>query len=29
MALMFQAIYAIGVPLQEALGTLLDSFGQG
>jgi len=29
MALMFQAIYAIGVPLQEALGTLLDTFGQG
>ncbi len=29
MALMFQAIYAIGVPLQEALGTLLDRFGQG
>jgi len=28
MALMFQAIYAIGVPIQEALGTLLDRFGQ-
>ncbi len=29
MALMFQAIYAIGVPLQEALGALLDGFGKG
>ena len=29
MALMFQAIYAIGVPLQEALGSLLDAFGKG
>ena len=29
MALMFQAIYAIGVPVQEWLGTLLDQFGQG
>ena len=28
MALMFQAIYAIGVPLQEGLATLLDQFGQ-
>ena len=28
MALMFQLIYAIGVPVQEALGTLLDQFGQ-
>ncbi len=29
MALMFQVIYAIGVPLQEALGALLDAFGKG
>jgi ferrous iron transport protein B len=29
MALMFQAIYAIGVPVQEWLGSLLDQFGQG
>jgi len=29
MALMFQVIYAIGVPLQELLATLLDRFGQG
>ncbi|NDG74457.1 MAG: ferrous iron transport protein B [Synechococcaceae bacterium WB8_1B_136] len=29
MALMFQAIYAIGVPVQEGLATLLDQFGQG
>jgi len=28
MALMFQGIYAIGVPVQEALGGLLDQFGQ-
>ena len=28
MALMFQGIYAIGVPVQEALGSLLDQFGQ-
>ena len=28
MALMFQLIYAIGVPLQEGLGTLLDLVGQ-
>ena len=28
MALMFQAIYALGVPMQEGLGTLLDQFGQ-
>ena len=28
MALMFQGIYAIGVPVQEALGSLLDLFGQ-
>jgi ferrous iron transport protein B len=28
MALMFQGIYAIGVPAQEALGGLLDQFGQ-
>ena len=28
MALMFQVIYAIGVPVQEALGGLLDQFGQ-
>lgn len=28
MALMFQAIYAVGVPLQELLGTLLDQFGK-
>ena len=28
MALLFQAIYAIGVPLQEALGALLDQIGQ-
>jgi ferrous iron transport protein B len=28
MALMFQLIYAIGVPLQEGLGTLLDLLGQ-
>ncbi len=26
MALMFQAIYALGVPLQEALGALIDGF---
>lgn len=29
MALMFQGIYAIGVPVQEALGSLLDHVGQG
>ena len=29
MALMFQAIYAIGVPVQEWLGTLLERFGSG
>jgi ferrous iron transport protein B len=29
MALMFQGIYAIGVPVQEALGGLLDQVGQG
>jgi ferrous iron transport protein B len=29
MALMFQGIYAIGVPVQEALGRLLDHVGQG
>lgn len=29
MALMFQAIYAVGVPVQELLATLLDRFGQG
>lgn len=29
MALMFQGIYAIGVPVQEALGSLLDQVGQG
>ena len=29
MALMFQAIYALGVPLQEALSTVLDSFATG
>ncbi|MCP9774956.1 ferrous iron transport protein B [Cyanobium sp. WAJ14-Wanaka] len=29
MALMFQAIYAVGVPLQEGLGSLLDAFGKG
>ena len=29
MALMFQGIYAIGVPLQEALNGLLDGFGSG
>jgi ferrous iron transport protein B len=29
MALMFQGIYAIGVPLQEALTGLLDGFGNG
>jgi ferrous iron transport protein B len=28
MALMFQAIYAIGVPVQEGLAGLLDQFGQ-
>jgi ferrous iron transport protein B len=28
MALMFQAIYAIGVPMQEGLAGLLDQFGQ-
>jgi ferrous iron transport protein B len=28
MALMFQGIYAIGVPVQEGLGSLLDQFGQ-
>ena len=28
MALMFQGIYAIGVPVQEDLGGLLDQFGQ-
>ena len=28
MALMFQAIYAIGVPLQEGLASLLDQFSQ-
>ena len=28
MALMFQGIYAIGVPMQEALGSLLDQVGQ-
>lgn len=28
MALMFQGIYTIGVPVQEALGGLLDQFGQ-
>ena len=28
MALMFQAIYAVGVPLQEGLASLLDQFGQ-
>ena len=28
MALMFQLIYAIGVPIQEGLGTLLDQLGQ-
>jgi len=29
MALMFQAIYAIGVPVQEGLGMLLERFGSG
>lgn len=29
MALMFQAIYAVGVPLQEGLGALIDGFGKG
>jgi ferrous iron transport protein B len=29
MALMFQAIYALGVPLQEALSSLLDSIATG
>jgi ferrous iron transport protein B len=29
MALMFQAIYAIGVPMQEWLGMLLERFGSG
>jgi len=29
MALMFQVIYALGVPLQEALGAVLDAFGKG
>ena len=29
MALMFQAIYAVGVPVQELLATLLDRLGQG
>ncbi|MFM7312225.1 MAG: FeoB small GTPase domain-containing protein, partial [Cyanobium sp.] len=29
MALMFQGIYAVGVPLQEALTGLLDAFGNG
>lgn len=29
MVLMFQAIYAVGVPLQEALTGLLDGFGSG
>ena len=28
MALMFQAIYALGVPMQEGLGTLLDQLGK-
>jgi ferrous iron transport protein B len=28
MALMFQGIYAVGVPVQEALGSLLDQVGQ-
>ncbi len=28
MFLMFQGIYALGVPAQEALGSLLDGFGQ-
>jgi len=28
MALMFQGIYAIGVPIQEALGSWVDQFGQ-
>lgn len=29
MALMFQAIYAVGVPLQEGLNGLLEAFGNG
>jgi ferrous iron transport protein B len=29
MALMFQLIYALGVPLQEGLAALLDDFGNG
>ena len=28
MALMFQLIYAVGVPIQEWMGSLLDQFGQ-